>query len=99
MTYQWHIFVASLDPTQGSEQADRRPVLVISKERINQILPVVNVLPLTSLKFAQRPIYPNEVFFLLEEVEDCMRLPFIAIRVWVCSANNYARYGLECESL
>ena len=48
MTYQWHVFLASLDPITGSEQAGRRPVLVISRERINQLLPVVNVIPLTS---------------------------------------------------
>ena len=61
MTYQWHIFLAALDPTKGSEQAGKRPVLVISQERINQLLPVVNVIPLTSLKSASRTIYPNEV--------------------------------------
>ena len=59
MVYQWHVFLASLDPTQGSEQAGRRPVLVISREQINQLLPVVNVIPLTSHK--GRRIYPNEV--------------------------------------
>jgi mRNA interferase MazF len=59
--YQWHIFVAALDPTQGAEQAGRRPVLVISRERINQLLPVVNVVPLTSRKSLSRSIYPNEV--------------------------------------
>jgi mRNA interferase MazF len=41
MNYQWHVFLASLDPTKGSEQAGKRPVLVISQERINQLLPVV----------------------------------------------------------
>jgi len=61
MEYQWHVFLASLDPTKGSEQAGRRPVLVISRERINQLLPVVNVIPLTSHKSASRTIYPNEV--------------------------------------
>ena len=61
MSYQWHIFLASLDPTKGSEQAGKRPVLVISQERINQLLPVVNVIPLTSRKSASRVIYPNEV--------------------------------------
>jgi mRNA interferase MazF len=61
MTYQWHVFLASLDPTTGSEQAGRRPVLVISRERINQLLPVVNVIPLTSRKSPERTIYPNEV--------------------------------------
>jgi len=61
MKYQWHIFFASLEPTQGSEQAGRRPVRVISREPINQRLPVVNVIPLTSRKSAARVIYPNEV--------------------------------------
>ena len=61
MTYQWHIFVAVLDPTRGSEQAGRRPVLVVSREQINQLLSVVNVIPLTSLKSEARIIYPNEV--------------------------------------
>lgn len=61
MTYQWHIFLASLDPTTGAEQAGTRPVLVISREQINQILPVVNVIPLTSRRSAARVIYPNEV--------------------------------------
>ena len=48
MKYQWHVFLVSLDPAKGSEQAGKRPVLVVSRERINQILPVVNVIPLTS---------------------------------------------------
>jgi mRNA interferase MazF len=61
MKYQWHIFLFSLEPTKGSEQAGKRPVLVISRERINQMLPVVNVIPLTSRKSAARSIYPNEV--------------------------------------
>ena len=61
MKYQWHIFLASLDPTKGSEQAGRRPVLVISREQINQLLPVVNVIPLTSRKSPERTVYPNEV--------------------------------------
>ena len=61
MTYQWHVFLASHDPTKGSAQAGKRPVLVGSRERINQLLPVVNVIPLTSRKSAARIIYPNEV--------------------------------------
>ena len=61
MSYQWHIFIASLDPIQGSEQSGKRPVLVISQEQLNQLLPVVNVIPLTSVKSSHRTIYPNEV--------------------------------------
>ena len=60
MNYQWNIFLASLDPVRGSEQAGKRPVLVVSRERINQILPVVNVIPLTSVKSPRRVVYPNE---------------------------------------
>lgn len=59
-SYRWHIFLANLDPVIGSEQGRTRPVLVISEEEINQILPVMNVLPITSRK-SGRTIYPNEV--------------------------------------
>ena len=58
--YKWHIFLANLDPVIGSEQGKTRPILVISEEEINQILHVVNVLPITSRK-PGRKIYPNEV--------------------------------------
>ncbi len=61
MEYRWGIFIANLDPVIGSEQGKTRPVVVISEEEINQILPVVNILPLTSRKQG-RKIYPNEVF-------------------------------------
>jgi mRNA interferase MazF len=61
LIYQWHIFLAALDPATGSEQAGTRPVLVISRERINQLLPVVNVIPLTSRRSPARIVYPNEV--------------------------------------
>ncbi|MFH1049675.1 MAG: type II toxin-antitoxin system PemK/MazF family toxin [bacterium] len=58
--YRWGIFLVNLDPVVGSEQGRTRPVLVISDEQINQILPVLNVLPITSRK-PKRNIYPNEV--------------------------------------
>jgi mRNA interferase MazF len=56
---RWSIWRANLDPVVGSEQGKRRPVLVISETDLNDILPVVNVLPITSRK-AGRRIYPNE---------------------------------------
>ena len=59
-TYRWTIFLADLDPVRGAEQSKTRPVLVISDEQINRLLPVVNVLPITSRKQG-RNIYPNEV--------------------------------------
>ncbi len=60
MIYRWKIFLAELDPVRGSEQGKTRPVLVISTEEMNNILPVLNVLPITSKKEG-RKIYINEV--------------------------------------
>ena len=55
---QWAVLMADLDPVRGSEQAGRRPVLVVSDEEFNQAMPNVTVLPLTS---TQRRLYPSEV--------------------------------------
>lgn len=57
--YQWGIFWADLEPVKGSEQAGTRPVLVISSEEVNQALPIVSVLSLTSVK-PGRKVYPIE---------------------------------------
>ena len=57
---QWRVFRARLDPTEGSEQAGTRPVLVVSREVINQALPIVGVVPLTRRKPGRR-IYSTEV--------------------------------------
>lgn len=56
---RWGVWQANLDPVVGSEQGKARPVLVISETALNDILPVVNVLPTTSRKPGRR-IYPNE---------------------------------------
>lgn len=58
-TRRWEIYRADLDPVIGSEQGKTRPVLVISDDALNDLLRVVNVLPLTSRKPGRR-IYPNE---------------------------------------
>ncbi len=56
---RWEIWLANLEPVLGSEQGKTRPVLVLSSTALNQLLPVVNVLPVTSRK-PNRRIYPNE---------------------------------------
>jgi len=56
---RWSVWQANLDPVVGSEQGKTRPVLVISETALNDILPVVNVLPFTSRKPGRR-VYPNE---------------------------------------
>ncbi len=45
---QGEIWYANLNPIQGSEQAGRWPVLVISGNMLNQHLPVTIVAPLTT---------------------------------------------------
>ena len=52
------IYRADLNPTEGSEQAGKRPVIVVSRNGINQSSPVVVIVPLT--KFTQKKkIYPS----------------------------------------
>jgi mRNA interferase MazF len=66
MDYQWNIFWADLDPVKGSEQAGKRPVLVISEEAVNLALPIVTVICLTTLK-PGRKIYPIETLLSPDE--------------------------------
>ncbi len=66
MDYRWNIYLVNLDPVMGSEQGKTRPVLIISDDEINAILPVINILPITSYKQG-RKIYPNEVFLQKEQ--------------------------------
>lgn len=68
MNYRWTIYLVNLDPTVGSEQAKTRPVIIISDESMNQILPVLNILPLTSYK-SGRIVYENEVFLKKEDTK------------------------------
>ena len=62
MTYEsmrWRVYLANLDPSRGSEQRGTRPVIVMSYEAFNRVMPVVTVLPVTSLKPGRR-VYSNE---------------------------------------
>jgi len=58
--YRWGIFKPRLGIGSSSEQQGLRPVLVISEEDFNQVMPVVTILPLTTVK-PGRKVYPNEV--------------------------------------
>jgi len=62
---QWKIYWANLDPdpVKESEQVGTKPVIVISPDEINEFLPIVAVVPLTSLKTGRR-IYSMEVMLL-----------------------------------
>jgi len=63
---RWSIWRANLDPVVGSEQGKSRPVLIISDDGINDLMNIVNVLPLTTRK-QDRLVYPNEA--LLPAIE------------------------------
>ena len=67
--FQWRLFRAKLDPVVGGEEARERPVLVVSHEAVNGALPIVTVLPLTTLK-PGRHIYPSEVLLKASDPHD-----------------------------
>lgn len=45
---QGEIWYANLNPSKGSEQAGFRPVVIVSGNLLNELLPMVIVMPLTS---------------------------------------------------
>jgi len=73
---QGDIWIADLEPVQGSEQGGKRPVLVISGNAMNDALSIVLAVPLSS-KIKSYPtavrIRPNSANGLSKETE---ALPF-----------------------
>ncbi len=69
MVMKWQIYSADLNPVVGSEQKGKRPVLVISDDDYSLSMPLVSILPITSLK-PGRVIYPNEVLIISNENPD-----------------------------
>ncbi|MGH9517475.1 MAG: type II toxin-antitoxin system PemK/MazF family toxin [Terriglobales bacterium] len=55
------VFLARLDPIEGSEQAGTRPVVVVTRDAINANSPVVVIVPLTDANNPKR-IYPSHVW-------------------------------------
>ena len=45
---QGELWFANLDPAKGSEQAGKRPVVIVSGNTLNDALPIVIVVPVTS---------------------------------------------------
>ena len=54
------VFDARLSPTEGSEQAGTRPVVIVSRDAINKNSSVVVIAPLTKATNVKRS-YPNNV--------------------------------------
>ena len=54
------VYDARLDPTEGSEQAGTRPVVLVSRDAINLASPVVIIVPCTTYRPGRR-LYPSQV--------------------------------------
>jgi mRNA interferase MazF len=54
------VFIASLDPVEGSEQGGTRRVVIVSRDALNKYSPVVCVCPVTDAANKKR-IYPSHV--------------------------------------
>lgn len=54
------VYDARLDPTEGSEQAGSRPVVIVSRDAINAASAVVIAVPCTTYRPGRR-IYPSQV--------------------------------------
>jgi len=53
------LFYVDLNPTKGSEQRGRRPVLVIQNDIGNEVSPTIIIAPLTTKSFTKE--YPTNV--------------------------------------
>lgn len=53
------LFWVNLDPSRGSEQSGRRPVLVIQNDVGNEVAPTIIIAPLTTKSFSKE--YPTNV--------------------------------------
>ena len=53
------VYDARLDPVEGSEQRGSRPVVVVSRDAINESSPVVSAAPCTTYREGRR-IYPSQ---------------------------------------
>ncbi len=69
---QGEIWFADLNPTKGSEQSGRRPVIVISGDTLNETLPIAIVVPVSSKVKSYPtcvPLRPNRTNGLKKESE------------------------------
>lgn len=54
------VYQADLNPVQGSEQAGKRPVIIVSRDAINENSPVVIVVPITGAENKSK-LYPTHI--------------------------------------
>lgn len=54
------VYLARLEPVEGSEQGGTRPIIVVSRDAINLYSPVVLAVPCTTYKQGKR-VFPTQV--------------------------------------
>lgn len=54
------IYDARLEPVEGSEQGGVRPVIIVSRDAINQTSPLIIAVPVTTYRKGRR-IYPSQI--------------------------------------
>ncbi len=60
------IYIARLDPVEGSEQGGSRSVIIVSRDVLNQNSPVVLVVPCTTYR-SHKKVYPTQVLIQTPE--------------------------------
>lgn len=94
------IYDARLDPTEGSEQAGTRPVIIVSRNAINASSSVVIVVPVTTYRSGKR-VYPTQV--LIQSPDGGLSQDSIAMadQVRVLSKSRLLRYkgGLPPDAI
>lgn len=79
------VYVARLNPAEGSEQAGERPVVVVSRDAINRSSPVVVIVPVTDRANKTR-IYPSHV--ILKAGEGGLPIESVALTEQVRAVNT-----------
>ena len=86
---QWAVIEANLNPVIGAEQKGIRPVLIVSNEEYNQIVPNVTILPLTS---TQRRLYPSEVLLSKGEASQPLDSIIMAHQIRTISKQRLGKF-------
>ena len=60
MARRGDVYLARLEPYEGSEQAGHRPVVVVSRDSINEHSSVIVVVPVTD-RAHKKTIYPSQM--------------------------------------
>lgn len=94
------VYDARLDPTEGSDQAGIRPVIIVSRDAINATSQVVLAVPCTTYRPGKR-IYPSQVLLrardggldqdslaLEEQIRTLAKTRFLRLRGMLLSSSS-----------